>query len=304
MKTIKLALAASITVALFSAEVVVSAGNGSTPNGKPFVAINGEIVEVKGVISSIQDQINELVLRADTAEAQMANFQEAINTLIQQDADLKTLINQNTTDIATLNTIITDLEAQNVALKTQIASEAGDVTNLQSQVAANESMIKSIQDAINSGLLATTISITDLQKQIDNNTKLIAGIQDRMDQLASLIATKQAIISGSCPSGYSIRQIFPDGAVACEYDDGVSRLGSISSFKTFQVGQHGQYGDNSGYAPCPFGTIMSGGGFSQSADYLVMNNEPTNAGWYVRSVVQSGFYSPLVIHAVCIYMAS
>jgi predicted nucleic acid-binding Zn-ribbon protein len=303
MKTIKLALAASITVALFSVGVV-SAGNGSTPNGKPFVAINGEIIEVKGAISSIQDQINELVLRADTAEAQMANFQEAINTLIQQDADLKTLINQNTTDIATLNTIITDLEAQNVALKTQIANSKSDVTDLQSQVASNESMIKSIQDAINSGLLATTISIADLQKQIDNNKAMIAGIQDRMDQLSALVATKQAIINGYCPSGYSIRQILPNGAVACEFDDGVPRNGTINSFRTYQVGTHGQYGDNSGYAPCPWGTTMTGGGYSQSADYLVMNNEPTSSGWYVRSVVQTGYYSPLIIHAVCIYMAS
>lgn len=306
MKTIKLALTASITVALFSVGVVSAASppsKGSEPNGKPFVAINGQIIEVKGAISSIQDQINELVLRADTAEAQMANFQEAINTLIQQDADLKTLINQNTTDIATLNTIITDLEAQNVALKTQIATAGGDVTNLQSQVAANDSTIKSIQGAINGGLLATTISIADLQKQIDNNVMLIQAIQDRMDQLAKVLQTKQDILNARCPQGYSLSQILSNGAISCEYDD-VGTVGTLRVYYVWANGTHGQYGDNYGHALCPNNTYVAGGGFVQAGDYLVQWNAPYLNGWYVKSVVQSGYYAPLIISATCVQLGS
>ena len=69
MKLIKLAGVAAV---IGAASVAQAAGNGSTPNGKPFIAINDQIIEVKGAISSIEDQLAELVAQASSLEDRVA----------------------------------------------------------------------------------------------------------------------------------------------------------------------------------------------------------------------------------------
>ena len=66
-------------------------GKGKTPKGKPFLELQGQIIEIQGSISTMKDQMDSIVAKVDTIEER---------------------VNENTVTIASL-------EAQNVLCKTR-----------------------------------------------------------------------------------------------------------------------------------------------------------------------------------------
>jgi hypothetical protein len=60
---------------------VHAAGAGSNPNAKPFIALQGQIIEVQGKLSSMQDQIDAIVARVDDIEGRVSADEAAIVSL-------------------------------------------------------------------------------------------------------------------------------------------------------------------------------------------------------------------------------
>jgi len=93
MKNKNLRMAALLaSICLFST-VAFAAGNGSTPNGKPFIEIAGQIVEV-------QNDVNTL----ETAH------QDLVDAVAALDLDLQGQINAINADIAALQAKDADLQ--------------------------------------------------------------------------------------------------------------------------------------------------------------------------------------------------
>jgi uncharacterized coiled-coil protein SlyX len=282
---------------LISAALSSTAFAGSSPNGKPFIAINDQIIEVNGAISSIEEQIEELVASVDNIEERVGANEQAITDLQDENAILETLIDQNATDIVTINGLISDLQAENDQLAIDIAANAGDIAALEARVAVNESMIASLQAAIVDVNIALGTGLADLQGQIDNNLVLINALQGEISNINSLLAAKQNIISGTCSPGYSIRQINTDGSVACEYDDtGSTSISRTVVSKYASNASAGAWQAETVY--CPSGFTITGGGFHVHQKRW-LNSYSAGNGWHV-SCYNNGQWSDMIVYANCI----
>lgn len=213
---------------------------------------------------------------------------------------LLTLIAQNTTDIASIEALIATLDAENDLLAAQIAANSGDIATLQSELAANTSLINTLQSAIvalQSDLSSLGSDVTDLQAQVDNNEILIDSLQAQITNINGLLAAKQNVINGSCPSGYSIRQINANGSVVCEYDDGGSS--NISRVVVSQVGPQASRGAyQSVNVQCPSGYTVTGGGYHMH-EQQTQDSRPSGNGWHVGTF-NNGYFADIVVYANCI----
>jgi len=246
--------------------------DGSNPKGKPFVALNGEIVAVQGAISSLEEQVEILVGRVDSIEQRLTADENAILTLQDQNQALQALVGQNLTDIAAIQNEISVLQAQNVYLQSLIASGSGSTT-LQSEIDANSALIASLQNAI---LLANNNIIvlgTSLQAQIDNNLSLINMIRAEIDQINASLLLKQNLVSGICPDGSAVQQVMPDGTVVCGAAGGGSggTTGTFVSVRAYSLGTAVQNGAVNLTATCPTGFFATGFGYAYALGWNVGN---------------------------------
>lgn len=292
MRISNIFLSLLISVALSS-----TAFAGSSPNGKPFIAINDQIIEVNGAISSIEEQIEELVASVDTLEERVGANEQAITDLQDENEILATLIDQNATDIVTINGLISDLQAENDQLAIDIAANAGDIAALEARVGVNESLIASLQGAIVNVNIALGTGLANLQGQINNNFALIGGLQGQINNINALLAAKQNIVNGSCSPGSSIRQIFSNGAVACEYDNtGSNSISRVTVSNSTSGAAQGSW--QSVTVNCLSGYTVTGGGFHMH-DQTTQNSSPSGNGWAV-STYNNGSFSDLIVYANCI----
>lgn len=302
-----------ITVAAFAyASPAVAQGNGSSPKGKPFVAINDQIVEVQGAVTDLQDQINDLVARVDTIEDRVGANEDAIAALQAVDTYLASLIAINATDIATINSEIDALQAENVDLQAQITANDGDIAAHQAQIDLNETAISTLQACVlqvENGLISLD---TDLQGQIDAHAVLIGALEDEIDLINDDLAMKQMLVSGSCPAGSSIREILPSGGVVCEIDDVGGGGSSISQYRVYTYRTVYQNSSGSLYAYCPTGFALTGGGsqgysgsqaFHASRPLVVTgsanSSDSSNRAWYAY-LSRPAYSSTLYAMAICI----
>lgn len=124
--------------------------------------------------------------------------------------------------------------------------------------------------------------IAELEADVAANSDMIellrAEVAELEGEVARLDAEKQGMITGSCPENFAIRQVFPDGTVVCEMDDGEQRR--IRSREAIVPRQS----TRNVLVSCPVGWRATGGGFAaQTAAVVVFRSRPFGAaGWQAR----------------------
>jgi peptidoglycan hydrolase CwlO-like protein len=305
--------------AVLSTSVGVSsvyAGGQNKSKKKLFAKINDQIVEVKGAITSLQDQLDSLVARVDSVEERVVANEQAVVSLNEQNEALQTLVNSNLTSITDIEAEVALLQNDNANLINQIAALAeGDpaVAALQADVAANASLIANLEGSqlmVQDGIITLE---TSLQDQIDNNLELINTLQDEITTLNENIALKQNLINGVCPDEMAVQQINADGSLVCgEAGGGMSgQLESVYVYSIVSV-ENGTTptapgGKMTVRTDCPAGyTIASSGfnaasGWDLNAFYTVSN--PTQQYSIAQGFNNNSYSTKLVGVATCMRVA-
>jgi peptidoglycan hydrolase CwlO-like protein len=272
---------------------------GGVPNGKPFIVIQDQIVEVEGAISDLSDQIADLVERADTMEGQIAANQVGIASLTTANADLQAQIDANATDIDSLQATVDALEADNIALQDQIDANGDADGALQALIDANTALITANQLEL--------AGLSTLQGQIDNNSTLIAMLQSDIDGINASLALKQDILDGTCPTGEALFGVAPEGTIMCTPAGGASP-GQLQNLTVVTTGYiYWPPALFTGYATCPSGWTLSGGGLYTVHQFDFGTNitvsAPAGNSWQVSLTNWRAYNRPFYIYAQCMRIA-
>lgn len=212
-----------------------------------------------------------------------------------------------------------------------------DLTSLDARITVNEQFIAELQ-AQNAGILARlaelqglidgntqklaehSAEIATLQQDLAVNTAKIAYLEGQIADLNVTLQTKQDILNGTCPAGYFLRGIEPDGGILCGLDTtGSNGLQQTIVSHTGTVG--GKYDQCvedflgiclawqtifPGYAYtnyCPAGYVLTGGGvdFNHNGHNVDNDvNKPVGNGWYVKLNNYGDVELAVSSYAVCV----
>ena len=127
-------------------------------------------------------------------------------------------------------------------------------------------------DMLAYAIAQNTGNIAALQEELDETNRNIAVLEADIEAIQKDLALKQYMITGSCPDGEAIRQVYPDGSVACE---AVGTAGTLRSYRIYRsiLVRPRSFGGLIQY--CPTGVITGGGfyGYRESKAALNMFNK-------------------------------
>ena len=190
-------------------------------------------------------------------DALAAYSQAALDQINQDLQDQQGQINDATQRIADLEAQQDNIEQQLAGLETDVANNTDDIGDLNTDVASNA-------DAID-----------DLEAELAQVNADIAALTIEVNK-------KQDRITGSCPSGTSIRQVNNNGTVNCEMDHDSQIITSYKTRSNVSIAPNNKTSLNS--PVCTSGYRATGGGFAQSSfDIQVTDSYPRNhvqwGGW-------------------------
>jgi len=269
-------LTTCVAVSLFIAGPSFAAGNGGTPNGKPFVAIQGEIAEIQGAVSTIEEQVALLLGQVNSLTERVSASEVAIVDLRAENVFLEALILGAFTSIEDIN-----LEID--SLSNDVETNAGLITTLQAAIVS-----------IEAGQLDLG---NNLQDQIDNNLDLISALQGYIVSINEFLEMDQHITEGTCPEGLFVVG-HTENELACAPVEGTGGT-SITGYFRFQ--RSASFGRNI-QVYCNPGDIATGGGFNAiQLNDSVRRSTPTGLnGWTVEGV---GNQRDIQGYVMCLHVA-
>jgi peptidoglycan hydrolase CwlO-like protein len=266
MLFVLLLLASTSTV--FAAPGNSTTNQGSTPNGKPFQYIQGQISalqdQITAVETALQAQINNIYSQISTMQGQISDLQSATQSL-------ESRVTANESAIAALQAAVASLNTQLSAVQAQIASNTGDIQALQAQANNLQSLINAHQ-----------AQITSLQQSVASINQFLANM-----------------VNMNCQAGQAIQDIGPNGIISCtQVGQGTGQLSSITLFYYFSLPYN-----SSGHAnlSCPSGYTLSGGGYQRDV-YMdaVSYVAGINSSWDGYQFVYFPYYSYFLKDAVSV----
>lgn len=260
---------------ILSSPCLAAQGEFPGSNGKPFQALQEQI---DAVDLSLAEQMAAVWVAVAENNARDDAQDVLIGLLGAALADLEARVTTNETDIELL-------KAKDAVLEGLITALQDRADDLQQQINDQEDQIQLIilaDQALQQLIDALTARVATLEglmatagTDIDTLQAQVAALQSQMAGAQAAIASKQNLIWDYCGSGYSIRRIYSNGSVSCEYDST-----STGGFTSFTVDREIDYGDAidatvfgtvSAIATCPTGSKRTGGGFWVYSDVMFVN---------------------------------
>jgi hypothetical protein len=255
---------------LFASIGVSHAKSGGKLNGQPF--------------QEVQSQIDSLNNKVDTIEETVEGIKQQISALLAVDATLEERISLN-------EQFISDLRAENLEIKLEMEELAAEAEVLGEELDTN------------------AINIQELALQHQANYAAIVELQGEVETLQADLDGKQDILDTSCPQGWVLYDISPNGAVTCEEmatpqsDDVISQVTqyvvrgereelSPSEYHCYEwflgVCISGSWWNSkaTSYAQCPEGSILTGGGAETNGATSDVQNY-TSAPAYISYCVRT-----------------
>lgn len=284
------------------------AGNGTGPgtfpgaNGKPFQALQGQINDLsqrlaqestalQALIANLQSQISSNAADVLGLKTRCTLLDDLIAALQAELAVVKQQVALNTSDIAALKTkdllheqLFTAMEAKIEVLDARMTANEGDIAAL----ILRDQTLQQLIFALGTQIASLESRVLTNSSEIGSMKSQIADLQGRMATAESQLAAKQNRISQACSPGYSIREIFADGRVSCEYDSVASGVGALvvhNQRESVSDGSTTGFGTFSVRATCPSGYKLTGGGYDLDNDltFVLTNMGEGGQTWLVTA---------------------
>ena len=218
---------------LLAALLVASTGtafaaSGGSPNGKPFVEINDQLVAVQGDVDSIKDQIESLTSRVESIEEESAAVSAKLDQTIATQTALSDLVAQIEIGTTTLASSVSHLESESASLASQIEALGGTDTELQAQIDTNQALLISLQLALSEGL-------DSVVNELDQLDEMAFYLEIEQTKIQEELRLKQNLIEGTCANDEFLAAVSSDGSVVCRSPETNSPVEVITVHKTFPV---------------------------------------------------------------------
>ena len=229
---------------------LVWSGAYGLPKGRPFIELNDQIVEVRGILRTMEERFTGLLGRIEVIEHSVDRNSAAILALETESTILREVVENLTFGLETISDAQNTISLRIDALEAEIELN-GDVLGILEQeiVSLNEVITLLDSDLEEStGLLSERIS---------ENQLLIGILSQRQDELSEQLALKQNLTEGRCPGGEALVGLEEDGSLLCQsFLDG-SLLKTISKTGVYKVVQGGRYTFDMGRLGC--NNLIGGG---------------------------------------------
>lgn len=179
------------------------------PKGKPFVELNDQIVEVQGILRTMEERFTELLGRIEVIESAVDRTSAMIITLESENALLASVVNDLAIGLEEVSDIQSIIQSHIDALQLEIDLN-GDALGSVGQE------IKSLNEVIALLESSTAESVDLLLERINENDILIGILSQRQDELDQQLALKQELETGTCGEGEALVGFDSDGSLVCE----------------------------------------------------------------------------------------
>ncbi|WOH38066.1 hypothetical protein RI844_02175 [Thalassotalea fonticola] len=201
-----------LSLAALLSTTALAGNNGSGPNGKPFIELAGQIVEVQSDISTLEDEHDALVAQVNKLELDLQGQIEAISaeitTLKATDASLQASLQSKISALAEQGTAIDAL----ISALTEVNSDLITLANTAEDNATAIESLETDKSAILDDIATLDGGISTAMAEIVDNATLIGMLED---DIAQLTENKQNDVQGSCPEGTSVVNVSDDGSLVC-----------------------------------------------------------------------------------------
>lgn len=205
---------------------LVWSGAYGLPKGRPFIELNDQIVEVRGILRTMEERFTGLLGRIEVIEHSVDRNSAAILALETESTILREVVENLTFGLETISDAQNTISLRIDALEAEIELN-GDVLGILEQeiVSLNEVITLLDSDLEEStGLLSERISENEL---------LIGILSQRQDELSEQLALKQNLTEGRCPDTEALVGLEEDGSLLCESFVGGSIVKTISRTGVF-----------------------------------------------------------------------
>jgi hypothetical protein len=269
-----------LAASLSSVGVFAYAASGGSPNGKPFVEINGQITEIKMLQISIEERLTNYFSRIISLESATDVLGQNIADLENQNYELSQYMDNLNSGLMTLSGVADHINERISSLEEWLVLQQGDVATLEAQLNDYYQLQILIQQEL-------SVVLVELSDRISENQEVLSTLEFGLAEMQEALKFKQDIIAGVCPEGEVVYGIGSDSSLACA---SAASSSEISYVTVYQVNTH-TYQRYSEWISmkCPENTIIVSGGWDTvffndraAEQFNISGSQMDGNGWKVK----------------------